>query len=40
VSGTGEFAGATGFFFVSGFNRDQRVVTTVHGTICTPAQGQ
>jgi hypothetical protein len=40
VSGTGEFAGATGFLFVSGFNRNQRVVTTVHGTICTPAQEQ
>src|SRR5262245_51197399 len=34
VSGTGEFEGATGYLFVSGFNRNQRVVTTVHGEIC------
>jgi hypothetical protein len=34
VSGTGEFEGATGFLFVSGFNRSGHVVTTVHGTIC------
>ena len=33
VSGTGEFAGATGYLFVSGFNRNQRVVTTVRGEI-------
>lgn len=36
VSGTGEFEGATGFLFVSGFNRSGHVLTTVHGTICTP----
>jgi hypothetical protein len=36
VDGTGEFAGATGYLFVSGFNRSGHVVTTVHGTICTP----
>ncbi len=35
VAGTGEFEGATGYLFVSGFNRNQRVVTTVHGEICT-----
>lgn len=38
VAGTGEFAGATGYLFVSGFNRSGQVVTTVHGEICTPAQ--
>lgn len=37
VSGTGEFAGATGYLFVSGFNRSGNIVTTVHGRICTPA---
>jgi hypothetical protein len=36
VAGTGEFEGATGYLFVSGFNRDQRIVTTIHGEICTP----
>ena len=36
VSGTGEFEGATGYLFVSGFNRNQRVVTTAHGEICVP----
>lgn len=40
VGGTGEFAGATGYLFVSGFNRNGRVVTAVHGAICTPRQGQ
>ena len=35
VSGTGEFEGATGFLFVSGFNRSGHIATTVHGTICT-----
>jgi len=35
ASGTGEFEGATGFLFVSGFNRSGHIVTTVHGTICT-----
>jgi hypothetical protein len=33
---TGELAGATGYFFVSGFNRDGRVETTVSGEICFP----
>ena len=36
VAGTGEFAGATGYLFVSGFNRNQRIVTTVRGEICRP----
>jgi hypothetical protein len=36
VSGTGRFEGATGYLFVSGFNRDQRIVTTIHGRVCTP----
>ena len=40
VSGTGEFAGATGYLFVSGFNRNQRVVTTVRGEICTATAAQ
>ena len=31
VSGTGEFEGATGYLFVSGFNRNQRVVTALPG---------
>ena len=34
VSWTGEFEGATGFLFVSGFNRNQRVVTKLYGAIC------
>ena len=36
VGGTGEFAGATGYLFVTGFNRSGHVVTTVRGTICAP----
>jgi hypothetical protein len=40
VSGTGEFEGATGYLFVSGFNRNQRIVTTVHGEICVPKAAQ
>jgi hypothetical protein len=36
VSGTGEYAGATGYLFVSGFNRNQRIVTNVYGEICRP----
>ena len=40
VSGTGEFAGATGYLFVSGFNRNQQVVTTVRGELCTPVAAQ
>lgn len=38
VGGTDDFADATGHLFVSGFNRSGRVVTTVHGEICTPRQ--
>jgi hypothetical protein len=40
VAGTDDFEGATGYLFVSGFNRNQRIVTTVHGVICKAAQGQ
>jgi hypothetical protein len=40
VEGTGEFAGATGYLFVTGFNRNQRIVTTVHGQICRPTPVQ
>lgn len=36
VQGTGEFTGATGYLFVNGFNRNQRIVTTVRGEICLP----
>ena len=38
VAGTGDFAGATGYLFVSGFNRNQRIVTKVTGQICTPTR--
>lgn len=40
AEGTGEFEGATGYLFVSGFNRNQRIVTTVRGEICRPAPVQ
>jgi len=33
---TGEFAGATGYFFVSGFGASGHVVTKVTGEICLP----
>jgi hypothetical protein len=36
VSATGDYAGATGYFFVSGSNDGQQVVTTVMGEICYP----
>lgn len=36
VEGTGEFASASGYFFVSGFNRAGVVITKVTGEICTP----
>ena len=36
VDGTGEFAGAAGYFFVSGFSRNGRVVTTLTGELCKP----
>jgi hypothetical protein len=40
IAGTGEFEGATGYLFVSGFNRNQRVVTTFHGVICKARREQ
>jgi hypothetical protein len=36
VDATGELAGATGYFFVSGFNIGGHVVTKVTGTLCLP----
>ena len=33
---TGEFSGATGYLFVTGFNRGGRIVTRVTGEICMP----
>jgi hypothetical protein len=36
IQGTGEFAGATGYFFVRGSNNGQTVTTTVTGEICYP----
>jgi hypothetical protein len=36
TSGTGDLEGATGYFFVSGFNIDNHVVTKVMGRICLP----
>jgi hypothetical protein len=33
---TGNLAGTTGHFFVSGFNRDGRIETSVTGEICRP----
>ena len=36
IEGTGEMAGATGYFFVSGFSRNGRVETTVTGEVCFP----
>jgi hypothetical protein len=36
VDATGEFAGATGYFFVTGFNIGGHVVTKVTGTLCLP----
>ena len=36
VSGTGVYAGATGYLFVSGFNRGGHVETEVFGQICRP----
>jgi hypothetical protein len=36
MDGTGEFTGATGHFFVSGFSINQHVVTTLAGQICMP----
>ncbi|WP_206859866.1 hypothetical protein [Lysobacter changpingensis] len=36
VSGTGEFAGVTGYFFVSGHKSGGTVDTFVNGEICAP----
>ena len=36
IAGTGDFAGVTGHFFVSGSNNGQEVVTRVTGEICYP----
>jgi hypothetical protein len=36
TSADGALTGATGFFFVSGFNIDNHVVTKVTGRICLP----
>jgi hypothetical protein len=35
-AGTGEFAGVTGYLFVSGFNRSNHVETFVNGQLCWP----
>ena len=40
VAGTGDFSGATGYMFVTGFNRNQRIVTKVTGEICLPTAVQ
>ena len=34
--GTGDFTGATGFFFVSGHRANGVVETTLHGELCLP----
>lgn len=36
LSSTGDLAGATGYFFVNGFNRNQRIETDVTGEVCLP----
>jgi hypothetical protein len=36
IDATGELAGATGHFFVSGFSRSGHVVTEITGEICFP----
>ena len=36
VDATGEFAGASGYLFVSGFNRGGQITTQVFGEICLP----
>jgi hypothetical protein len=36
VDATGDFSGVTGYFFVSGFNRNQRITTQLTGEICYP----
>jgi hypothetical protein len=36
LDATGEFEGVRGHFFVSGFSRNQHVVTRVTGQLCYP----
>lgn len=36
LSATGDWEGVTGHFFVSGFNRDNHIVTRVSGEVCLP----
>ena len=36
IDATGEYAGATGYLFVSGHNDGRRIVTKVTGEICYP----
>jgi hypothetical protein len=36
IDATGEWSGATGYLFVSGFNIDGHVVTTITGKLCLP----
>jgi hypothetical protein len=36
LAGTGEFAGVTGYFFVSGFNRSNHIDTFINGQLCWP----
>jgi hypothetical protein len=36
IKATGELQGTTGDLFVSGFNRNERIRTTVTGQLCTP----
>lgn len=36
IDATGEYAGASGYFFVSGFNRNNHVVTQIVGQLCLP----
>lgn len=36
VGATGDYVGASGYFFVSGFNRDNHIVTRVFGQVCLP----
>lgn len=39
AEGTGEFAGATGFFFVSGTRASGIITTEVTGQLCLPGRG-
>lgn len=40
VEGTGDFAGATGFFFVSGTRTAEIITTKVTGQLCLPHGGR